>query len=1003
MKSVCKELFRAIHEGSWLYVEYHNVKGENTKYWIAVTGLDPIGKTVSADGMHLRTYEIKELSLSIDRITAAETIEGTYAKIPDDLIRDIRENPEKYASVFSKTVNLKILNYLDKCNRLDQTPYKTNVVLVDHLDDEILGRKTLKLDDRQYDQLVKGFQKQKDKKKGDSLMTIQLGLNLLSIATRLGIYVLAYQPLKLDVKGHSLKAVGDVEICSEFTIDGTKQSVRQFLDAEDLDLLEDFKANAETIRDLITRNNPEVRVDDMPYLIEIGRNPLIDLNYEYNGILDMYQDQENLTDPIRAFFGELTAHSQRTKSYPLILTDDKINLDQLSAMNHAMRYPISYVQGPPGTGKTKTIMNIIVTAFFNGKTVLFSSYNNHPIDEVVAKLRELRCGKYPIPFPIVRLGNNAEVANSLVLMKKLYESVGKINVSQISQDKNFDERSRQAKALTEFLNGYEERVDLLERRDTIEQLLGNSRQMNFQISVQTGQLRDIDLRLKELDEHNVEDAMKLIDTDWEAILTYLNYESIKHIKRISEPKNDDLRKILHMEDPDARIREFNRYISDEENLKKFLRIFPIVATTCISAHKLGDPKPAFDITIIDEASQCNTAVSLVPIIRGRNLLLVGDPQQLQPVIVMDPEDSKTLRKRFAVPEEYDYCSSSIYKTYLACDAVSDEVLLSHHYRCDPKIIGFNNRKYYNNKLKLDGKGISGNPLVFIDVPNDSSTKKNTAPKEAEAIVNYIRKNPDKKIGVITPFVKQRELINKELELNGMTGIECGTVHAFQGDEKDVILFSLALTDRTPPQTYNWLKNNKELINVSTSRAKYELVLFSNGKELERLHAGADDDDLYDLYRYVRSAGKHEVAQREAQSRALGIRPYSTETEAAFMESLNRALDNAFQDGSKFVVHKEVALSQVFMENISHEDFFYRGRFDFVVFRKVQKEEIPVLAIELDGKEHLEDDVVRRRDALKQQICRDHNFELIRVDNTYARRYHYIKDILIRYFSDKRAS
>ena len=109
-----------------------------------------------------------------------------------------------------------------------------------------------------------------------------------------------------------------------------------------------------------------------------------------------------------------------------------------------------------------------------------------------------------------------------------------------------------------------------------------------------------------------------------------------------------------------------------------------------------------------------------------------------------------------------------------------------------------------------------------------------------------------------------------------------------------------------------------------------------------------------------------------------------------MESLNLALDNAFQDGSRFTVRKEVPISQVFMNNISHQDYFYRGRFDFVVFRKVQKEEVPVLAIELDGKEHLEEDVVKHRDQIKQNICKEHHFTLIRVDNTYARRYQYFK-------------
>ena len=80
-----------------------------------------------------------------------------------------------------------------------------------------------------------------------------------------------------------------------------------------------------------------------------------------------------------------------------------------------------------------------------------------------------------------------------------------------------------------------------------------------------------------------------------------------------------------------------------------------------------------------------------------------------------------------------------------------------------------------------------------------------------------------------------------------------------------------------------------------------------------------------------------------------------------------------------------------------EGLFYTGRFDFVVYEKNGVKEIPVLAIELDGKEHMLDEAVRRRDAQKNRICQDHNLQLIRVENTYARRYNYIKEILMSYF------
>ena len=405
----------------------------------------------------------------------------------------------------------------------------------------------------------------------------------------------------------------------------------------------------------------------------------------------------------------------------------------------------------------------------------------------------------------------------------------------------------------------------------------------------------------------------------------------------------------------------------------------------------------YDMVIMDEASQCSTAMSLVPILRGASLMLVGDPQQLSPVILLDPADNRTLRRRYGVTQEYDYIENSIYKCFLACDAVSDETLLSYHYRCSPKIIEFNNRKYYNHKLHIASRETDPTPLVYVDVPNDTTDEKNTAPQEVRRIEAYLTAHPDKQVGIITPFAKQRAAIEAMLRAKHFENAACGTVHAFQGDEKDVVIFSLALTDQTRPRTYDWLKTNKELINVATSRAREQLVILSNQAALDRLHADSTDDDIYELVQYVRKNGQSEVTEKPAASRALGIKPYSTKTEDAFLENLNHALDNAFLDGSRCTVRKEVPIAQVFEDNPGCADLFYTGRFDFVVYQREGRRLMPILAIELDGREHRDDPAVQRRDRKKDQICREHGFELIRVENSYARRYNYIKSILINYF------
>ncbi len=995
MNAVCRDIFRAVHEEKWISIEYRNGQEEITKYWIGILDIDPRKRSMRVQGLHLARYTTMELKIYIDSILSSALIDGSYFHTPPRLAEEIRKNPERYQAVFGNVANLKILSYLSDCHRLDTTPYKTDYALIGHLDGDWDGK--YELSPEQFREIVKNFQY--TARPGSLNYRIkQLALNVLSVHTAKGVYVLAYRKVRLDVMSKTLLQEEEVTICTEFTINGSKYSIRRFLDGEDYALLEDFDKNAEKIKDLVSSSaGRRESVDDMPYLIAIGRDVILDLAGEYAAISKMYE-KDQVTVPIKAFFGALVRQTGSRKDYPIALLNRQINLDQLLAIHNAMKYPLAYIQGPPGTGKTNTIVNTIITAFFNEKTVLFNSYNNHPIDGVCEKLKDIAWrGGRMVPFPVIRLGNDGKVDEALDEMRRLYEKTKEIRVYEGTLERNRDERIVRTRRLTELLRRHEEKLELLEKKEAIQKLMDTNRHLTFQSQLYGEQMAQVDEKLRQIGDITEEEARSLVLADEEEFRKYLYYVSAKYIRRLGEPKNEDLLQIIYSEDPEGRVKQFNRYIRDGGNLKKFQRIFPVIATTSISAHKLGEPEASFDMVIMDEASQGNLAVSLVPILRGRSLMLVGDPQQLSPVILLDAADNARLKKNYGVTDEYDYLKSSIYKTYLAADPVSGEILLSHHYRCNRHIIQFNNRKYYHNKLVIDSAAGERQPLVFLNVQDEAVMNKNTSPREAEEVVRFVRENPNRDIGVITPFVSQKELIRGLLRENGMEDVPCGTVHAFQGDEKDVVLFSLALTERTGNATYEWLRNNKELINVATSRAKNRLVMLSDARQLERLHTDAQDD-LYELAQYVRTRGESRVTPRETASRALGIKPYSTETENAFLTTLNHALDNVLNTNQKCVVHKEVAISHVFQGSERYSDLFFTGRFDFVVYeRDAQKREIPILAIELDGREHREDERVRERDEKKNEICKDHGFELIRVENSYARRYHYIKEILIRYF------
>jgi len=397
---------------------------------------------------------------------------------------------------------------------------------------------------------------------------------------------------------------------------------------------------------------------------------------------------------------------------------------------------------------------------------------------------------------------------------------------------------------------------------------------------------------------------------------------------------------------------------------------------------------------MDEAGQCNAAIALVPILRGNSLLLVGDTCQLKPVIVLDPINNRELKSKYRISDSYDYAENSILKMYYTNDTVSNIILLKNHYRCDPKIINFNNQKFYNRKLAIKSKQIEENPLVFVNVNSGRWSRKNTSIEECNYIIDYCKKNPNKKVGIITPFVNQRNIINDMLKLEeiNLDNVTCGTIHEFQGDEKDTVIFSTAITSSTSSGTYKWLKNNKELFNVATSRARQKLIIVGNENSINALH-DEKDDIFYELYSYVKKNGDMEVSfLKEIGNRALDLKPFSSELEKAFLDNLIQVIEVNYS--TKIVYRKEVSAASIFNPSLTEKDlyYFYSCRFDFVLFDK--QNDYPLLAIELCGPEHENNEIVIKRDNKKKEICKNHNFELVFVPNAYARRYGQLKQTML---------
>ncbi len=348
MSGICSDIFRAIHEGKWLKIEYRNKECQVTKFWIGIRSMDVRKRRLSVYGLHLKQYTIDSFDfIDIDSILSSQVVEGTYCPVNEELVQDIYLNPEKYKSLFDNIANMKILNYLEMCNRMDVTPYHSDFELVRYLDRDSFRGEDYQLTEEQFQMVVRYFQmKTEEKKRVDGRLVLQrLAMNVLSIHTQKGLYVLAYRRLDLDVKRRVLHPDDEITICTEFICGNIRESIRKYLDGDEYELLKDFEKNQEEIKDRITRHSGKnISVDDLPYIVGLGMDIVLDLHKEYQALMGMYQGGKAMV-PVKAFFGDLLSRPIRRKEYPIVLIDDKVNLDQLLAIHNAEKYPIAYIQG----------------------------------------------------------------------------------------------------------------------------------------------------------------------------------------------------------------------------------------------------------------------------------------------------------------------------------------------------------------------------------------------------------------------------------------------------------------------------------------------------------------------------------------------------------------------------------------------------------------------------------------------------------------------------------
>lgn len=295
-----------------------------------------------------------------------------------------------------------------------------------------------------------------------------------------------------------------------------------------------------------------------------------------------------------------------------------------------------------------------------------------------------------------------------------------------------------------------------------------------------------------------------------------------------------------------------------DSLHSLIHHFPLWAVTNLSARSRLPLTPGqFDLLIIDEASQCDIG-SVVPLAyRAKRAMVVGDPQQLQPVIKMREIADTQLRERYDLRDDvemgrYLHRVNSFYRmaaSSTALDRGRDFVHLRNHYRSDLGIAQYCNNSFYRKTLRIktnlnglkrpriNGQDAPG--CLWSHVGGDAVAAERGchSPSQVNAIVRRLQQLADDKfpgtVGVVTPFRIQanrlRDRIHKELDVDVLNRwrFVANTADAFQGDERDVILFSLVGASGMPERSLGFYKSNKNRFNVAASRARALLHIFGD--------------------------------------------------------------------------------------------------------------------------------------------------------------------------------
>ncbi|WP_244481084.1 DUF3320 domain-containing protein [Methylobacterium sp. Leaf102] len=410
------------------------------------------------------------------------------------------------------------------------------------------------------------------------------------------------------------------------------------------------------------------------------------------------------------------------------------------------------------------------------------------------------------------------------------------------------------------------------------------------------------------------------------------------------------------------------------------KLTPCVMMSPLSiAQYLPPDKEPFDVVIFDEASQISPWDAIGALARAKQVVIVGDPEQLPPTNVGDRgvddiEDGSDVTDQESILDEC--LAANIPRRNLAW-----------HYRSrHESLIAFSNSRYYGGRLVTFPSPVTDDRAVRLTLVPDGVYERGAGrvnrPEARAVVAEIVRRLREpsfaeerRSLGVVTFNGEQQRLIENLLDEQRRSYPELEpffdkdrwhepvfvkNLENVQGDERDAIIFSVAVgpdPSGRPVTTVSSLNRDggHRRLNVAITRARRELVVFASLRpeqiDLGRTRAQGVRDFKHFL----------EFADRGARALAEAFAPTGGDVESPFEAAVMAGLQ-----ARGWTVHAQIGVSGFRIDlGIVHPDA--PGRY--------------LAGVECDGATYHSSATARDRDRLREHVLTDLGWRIRRVWST----------------------